>query len=72
MYLNNYLHTVNQLHGAYLIEFLSITALPLGEPASAKIPRDTCRFQGQDKREILYSNGHSGRYVTIEIHVVWK
>ena len=71
MYLN-YLHTVNQLHGAYLIVFLSTTALSLREPESAKIPRDSCRVQGHDKRDILYSNGHTDRYVEIGIHVVRK
>jgi len=69
IYLNNYLCTVNQLRGAYLIVFLSTTALPLRDPASAKIS-DSCRVQGHDKRDILYSNGHTDRYVAIEIHVV--
>jgi len=70
MYLNNYLHTVSQLRGAYLIVFLTTTALPLRESASAKISRDSCCVQGHDKRDILYSNGHTDRYVAIDIRVV--
>jgi hypothetical protein len=52
MYLNNYLPTVNQLHGAYLIVFLSTTALPLREPASAEISRDSCLFRDTIKETI--------------------
>jgi len=71
MYLNNYLHTVNQLHGAYLIVFLSTTALPLRQPASANLSLTAAVFRDKIKEtfsivmDILTD-------VAIEIHVVRK